>query len=118
MVAGEEEFQKTSGWFISSLLDGTDSSQLSLIIFFTTLTSRSSNGIEVTAAAHKACWLSYLGCNSMCLNPRQVLCRESKLSSYLGEGRVKDQRLGVICISKTKEQGREVTVLGSVLRYS
>lgn len=104
MVAGEEEFQKTSGWFISSLLDGTDSSQLSLIIFFTTLTSRSSNGIEVTAAAHKACWLSYLGCNSMCLNPRQVLCRESKLSSYLGEGRVKDQRLGLFALVRQKNK--------------
>jgi len=44
--------------FRSVLLDDADPSKLSLIIFFTTLTSRSSYGIEATAAAHKAGWLN------------------------------------------------------------
>lgn len=37
-------------------------------------------------------------CNSECLNTRQALYGEIKLPSWLGEGRLKDQKSGAIYV--------------------
>jgi len=63
---------------------------------FTTLTPRSSYGITLLLQSTKLAGPAGTEWNSECLNRRQTLYREIKLPSWLGEGRLKDQRSEVI----------------------